>query len=87
MATVRITVDGNTVMDAQVTLTTGDLPPLDQIRQSLTPANGSFQPWSATVVGALGAELLLAKAKGTMPDIGIDVETSETGWAVTVRRG
>ena len=84
MSRIAIIIDGNTVMDSQVTLRQGELPNLDDIRKTLTPANGTFQPWSATIIGTLGAELLIAKAGGTIPNITITVTTRDTGWTLDV---
>jgi hypothetical protein len=84
---IRIDIDGNTVMNAEVSIRTGELPSLDEIRKSLTPATGTFQPWSAVALGALGTELHAATARGQIPNITLTVTTSEHGWAMDLRRG
>lgn len=84
---IRIDIDGNTVMNAEVSIRDGELPSLDEIRKSLTPATGTFQPWSAVALGALGTELHAGSAAGHVPDITLTVTTHKDGWAMDLRRG
>jgi hypothetical protein len=84
---IRIDIDGNTVMNHEVSIRTGELPSLDEIRKSLTPATGTFQPWSAVALGALGTELHAGSAAGHVPDITLTVTTHKDGWAMDLRRG
>lgn len=84
---IRIDIDGNTVMNAEVSIRDGALPSLDEIRNSLTPATGTFQPWSAVALGALGTELHAATARGQIPNITLTVTTSEHGWTLGVEHG
>lgn len=86
MSQVRIIVDGATLMDAEVSMTTGALPELADLRDKLTPANGAFRTWSATVIGTLGAELLAGKAAGRIPGITITVTTDPDGYTIGVAR-
>lgn len=85
MAQIRIVIDDTTVMDSDVTLRQGDLPTMDQLRDSLQKsAGGQFQPWQMPVVGALSSVLLEANAKGAVRDTIITVTTRPGGWALDV---
>lgn len=85
MARIAIIVNGNTAMDSQVTLRSGDLPPMDTIKASLqNAAGGQFQPWQLPTVGALSAVLLDANLKGHIPDTTITVTTHDSGWTLDV---
>lgn len=84
MSQVRITIDSETILDAQLSMTTGDLPDLNTLRDKLTPAKGGFSTWSATVIGILGAELLAGKAAGTIPNLSITVTTRDDGYEISV---
>lgn len=88
MARIAIIVNGTTAMDSQVSLRTGDLPPMDTIKQSLQgAAGGEFQPWQLPTVGALSAILLDANLKGAIPDTTITVTTHDSGWCLDVKQG
>lgn len=77
---IAIIVDGNTVMDSQVTLRQGDLPTMDELKASLqTAAKGQFQPWQMPTVGLLSAALLEANMKGAIRDAVITVITRSNG--------
>lgn len=83
MSRIRIVVDGNTVMDTEVTLRQGDLPNMDEIKASLTAAAaGTFQPWQLPTVGALSATLLEANMRGATRDTTITVTTRDGGWTL-----
>lgn len=85
MANIKIVVDGNTAMDSNVTLRQGDLPTMDQFRDSLqNAAGGQFQPWQLPTVGALSAILLEANMKGAIRDTTITVTTDDDGWTLDV---
>lgn len=86
MANVRIIVDGNTVMDSQVSLRQGDLPTMDELRTSLEKAGGKFQPWQLPTVGALSTVLLEANLAGTVKNTTITVTTRDTGWTLDVEQ-
>lgn len=85
MANVKVVIDGNTVMDSQVTLRQGELPSMDTLRGQLEQsAGGTFKPWLMPTIGTLGAILLDANLKGAVQDTTITVTTRADGWTLDV---
>lgn len=87
MANVRIIIDGNTAMDSEVSIRTGALPTMDELKGSLQKAaGGEFKPWQLPTVGALSAVLLEANMKGAVRDTTITVTTRGNGWTLDVEQ-
>ncbi len=86
MSRIQIIHNSTTSMDAQLAIHTGDLPDLNTLRDKLSP-QGQFQPWTATVIGALGSELLAAKAAGHIPNITFTVTTHSGDWTIDCTKG
>jgi hypothetical protein len=88
MANVRIIIDGTTAMDSEVSLRTGALPTMDELKGSLQKAaGGEFKPWQLPTVGALSAVLLEGNLKGAIPNTTITVTTRDGGWTLDVQHG
>ncbi|MCV7208409.1 hypothetical protein [Mycolicibacterium canariasense] len=85
MSHIKIEVDGNIVMDAEVSPRRGELPSLDDIQGSLKKAaGGTFQPWAVCAIQALALAMqpmLVGKPTG---DTTIAVTTRAGGWALDV---
>lgn len=91
MANVRIIIDGDTVMDANMTLQSGDLPSMTELRQLLEGGQrgqamglDQFRTWSMPTIGALTATLIEANTRGNLPDTTITVTTRGKGWTLHV---
>lgn len=86
MSRIRVTVNGDTLMDADVSPRHGDLPDINTLRASLETtakkAGGDFQLWSAAILPIIGLTIAPMSLGRTVPDTTITVETKDDGWTI-----
>ncbi|MDV7194622.1 hypothetical protein [Mycolicibacterium fortuitum] len=90
MARIAIIVNGTTVMDANVSLRSGDLPNIEELLQPLqNSSDGEFKPWLSVTGGVLGMVILESNLKGSVRDTTITVTSRPDGgdripWGISV---
>lgn len=86
MSRIRVTVNDQTLMDADVSPRHGDLPDINTLRNSLEQsakqAGGDFQLWSAAILPIIGLTIAPMSLGRTVPDTTITVETRNDGWRI-----